>query len=247
MKKRGRKDPKAPKGASGPFIFYSSAKVAELKAKEGLKHIDATKRAGALWKQMSDAEKQPFYDMAEKDKARAAEAFAKYEAEREDDGGEESKETERKDRRKKVKKDPNAPKKNSNAFMFFSKTRVPEIKTSDGLSHPNATKQAGAEWHLLTAEQKQPYEQMAAQDKERYTREMANYVPNPPEEAPETPSSAPAPKKQAKQSKPAPAGPAASATPSSSTSASKGSKAPTTQSKVPAKKGTGAATNAKKQ
>ena len=43
MKKRARKDPKAPKGASGAFIFFSRDKVRELKERENLTHKDATK------------------------------------------------------------------------------------------------------------------------------------------------------------------------------------------------------------
>lgn len=206
MKKRSRKDPNAPKGASGAFIFFSKERVQQLKESEGLGHKDATKRAGALWKELSDEEKLPYYEMAKADKVRATEAMSKYELEHVEDV-DESKETEKK-RRKKAKKDPNAPKKNSNAFMFYSKDRVPELKAT-GLTHPNATKQAGLDWHTLSADQKRPYEESAAQDKARYAREMEAYNSEHGEAAPSTPaSSVPAKKQAPKAPKPAASTPA---------------------------------------
>ena len=232
MKKRARKDPNAPKGASGAFIFFSKERVQQLKESEGLGHKEATKRAGALWQELSEEDRKPFYEMAAKDKVRAAEALAKYEAEHEDEV-DESKETERK-RRKKAKKDPNAPKKNSNAFMFYSKDRVPELKAG-GLTHQNATKQAGEDWHTLTAEQKSRYEQAAAEDKARYVREKEAYDRENGESAPETPASqapAPAKKQAAKATKPA-----APATPASAPSKpATSTKAAGASTKAPVKK-----------
>jgi len=241
MKKRARKDPNAPKGASGAFIFFSKERVQQLKESEGLGHKDATKRAGALWQELSEEDRKPYYEMAARDKVRAAEALSKYEAEHEDDV-DESKETERK-RRKKAKKDPSAPKKNSNAFMFYSKDRVPELKAT-GLTHPNATKQAGSDWHTLTAEQKRPYEELAAADKTRYLSEKASYDAEH-GEAPETPASVPAsaPAKKA-ASKPAKTAAAPASTPASAPSKPAGAKASTASSKAPAKKA--ASTSTKK-
>ena len=241
LKKRARKDPNAPKGASGAFIFFSKERVQQLKETEGLGHKDATKRAGALWQALSEEDRQPFYEMAAKDKIRAAEAMSKYEAEREDEV-DESKETERK-RRKKAKKDPNAPKKNSNAFMFYSKDRVPELKAA-GSTHLNATKQAGEDWHTLTADQKLPYEQAANEDKARYLREKEAYDREHGEAAPETPASqapAPAKKQAAKVSKPAAPSTPASAPSKPATS----TKAAGASTKAPVKKA--ASTAGKKQ
>lgn len=74
-------------------------------------------------------------------------------------------------KKKKTKKDPNAPKKGLSAYMFFVKDTRQEIKEQN----PDATfgeigKLLGEAWKKL--EDKSKYEEMAKQDKVRYESEV---------------------------------------------------------------------------
>ena len=75
-KKRKEKDSNAPKRGMSAFLFFSKAKraevTAELKAANpDLKGVtDVAKRLGEMWKELSDADKEPFNAQAVADKAR---------------------------------------------------------------------------------------------------------------------------------------------------------------------------------
>lgn len=76
-----------------------------------------------------------------------------------------------------AKKDPDAPKRGTPAYIFFMKEKREEICKR----HPSvksATEIAalvGEEWKKLTPSQKAPYEKKAEADKQRYQREIAAY------------------------------------------------------------------------
>ena len=80
--------------------------------------------------------------------------------------------------KKKAKKDPNAPKKGTTAFMAFSTARRESIKASlpPGATFGEVAKAVGAAWGALDAEGKAPWEAKAREDAERYKREMAAYT-----------------------------------------------------------------------
>ncbi|KAI9300674.1 Non-histone chromosomal protein 6 [Cunninghamella echinulata] len=69
--KRGKKDPSAPKRGLSAYMFFSQANRNKVKEE----NPDATfgqlgKILGEKWKNMSDEEKKPYVQQAEKDKAR---------------------------------------------------------------------------------------------------------------------------------------------------------------------------------
>ncbi|CAO3612755.1 unnamed protein product [Cunninghamella echinulata] len=69
--KRGKKDPSAPKRGLSAYMFFSQANRNKVKEE----NPDATfgqlgKILGEKWKNMSDDEKKPYAEQAEKDKAR---------------------------------------------------------------------------------------------------------------------------------------------------------------------------------
>ncbi|KAI8874201.1 HMG-box [Ramicandelaber brevisporus] len=74
-------------------------------------------------------------------------------------------------------KDPNAPKRPSIAYIHFVKEFVAEYaSTSDnGTGGGSSVIKAGAAWNALAPEQKQKYEEMAKEDKQRYLRELEAY------------------------------------------------------------------------
>ena len=80
-------------------------------------------------------------------------------------------------RKKRVKKDPNAPKKASSAYIFFSNEKRAEVKKA----HPELksmgmmAKRLGEMWKALSESDRKPYQKMANDDKERYMEEMTAY------------------------------------------------------------------------
>ena len=98
--------------------------------------------------------------------------------------------------KKKTAKDPNAPKRAKSAYLYFSAERTPQLKQDDAdppNPHDKETekkvynqwfmKQVGAEWKEMSDDDKEPYIEMNAADKERYAEEMEDYTPPPKEDS----------------------------------------------------------------
>jgi len=108
-----------------------------------------------------------------------------------------------KKKKKKAKKpERTGPKKGLSAYMFFCKAKRKEVAAANpDLKAVDILKKMGAIWNAFSDEEKKPYNDLAAQDKERYQRELA--------EAPaakkktkkkrKSPSKAPAAKKKRKK------------------------------------------------
>ncbi|KAJ1985471.1 Non-histone chromosomal protein 6 [Dimargaris cristalligena] len=85
-------------------------------------------------------------------------------------------------KKRRGKKDPNAPKRSLSAYMFFAQSNRENIKRDN----PDATfgqigKMMGAQWKSMTDTDKIPYEDQARADKERYEEEKAAYAANGPD------------------------------------------------------------------
>ncbi|KAL0993894.1 hypothetical protein UPYG_G00115290 [Umbra pygmaea] len=79
-------------------------------------------------------------------------------------------------RGKKVKKDPNAPKRPPSGFFVFCAEQRPKIKAQ----HPSfgigdVAKKLGEMWNNLTDSNKQPYLAKAKKLKEKYQKDVADY------------------------------------------------------------------------
>ncbi len=91
----------------------------------------------------------------------------------------------KKSKKAKAKKDPNAPKKAKNAYMFYSaekntegKTKLSTEKDDGTLKAPKGSevaKELGKMWQTLTEVEKQPYQEMHAKAKLKYEAEMEAY------------------------------------------------------------------------
>lgn len=80
-------------------------------------------------------------------------------------------------KKKKAKKDPDAPKKAMSAFMYFSNKMRPKIKAENpDISFGDLGKRIGELYRALTPEEKEPFEKMATNDKKRYERDNAAYA-----------------------------------------------------------------------
>lgn len=81
-------------------------------------------------------------------------------------------------RQKRAKKDKTGPKKPKSGFMFFSQERRQTLKIEQpDLKITEQSKVIGKEWGELTDTQKQPYAELASQDRERYNKEKNSSPP----------------------------------------------------------------------
>mmetsp|Transcript_19572 Transcript_19572/g.59204 ORF Transcript_19572/g.59204 Transcript_19572/m.59204 type:complete len:672 (+) Transcript_19572:109-2124(+) len=81
-----------------------------------------------------------------------------------------------KPKKERAKKDKNAPKRGMSAFMFFSNAKRAQVKEGNpGIAFGEVGRKLGELWKAATAEEKATFEEQAAADKERATREMAAY------------------------------------------------------------------------
>lgn len=84
-------------------------------------------------------------------------------------------------KKKRKKKDPNAPKKALSAFILFSNAKRAEVTAELKAANPDMKgvaevgKKLGEMWKALSDAEKEPFNKMAADDKERYAKAMEDY------------------------------------------------------------------------
>ena len=190
-KKKKLKDPDAPKRGKSAYIFFSSEKRPEAKMTvmeekgDEFKTSDVTSKLGAMWRDfVSEAEKKPKVKKElEKFQKMAADDKERYEAEKADYTPLTEEELSEKLSSQKKKKDPNAPKRGKSAYMFFCAEYREKVKEElDDPKPTEVTTELGRQWNELKTDKKkkkelEKFEKMAAEDKERYQEEMAEYVP----------------------------------------------------------------------
>jgi len=184
-KKRKKKDPNAPKRPLTAYMNFVKDKRPEFQKKhEGMKFGDLSKKIAAAWKNLPDEDKEPFNKAHTKDKERYEKEMKLYKppessssSDSSSDSGDKKKGKKRKPPKKRQKKDPNAPKQATNAYMYFQKQNrektmkeYPELK-----SLPEQAKKMGALWQKMNSEERKPYDELAAADKERYLKEKEEY------------------------------------------------------------------------
>jgi len=79
-------------------------------------------------------------------------------------------------KKKRTKKDPNAPKRGLSAYMFFANEQRENVRAENpGIAFGQVGKVLGERWKALSDKQRIPYETKAATDKKRYEEEKAAY------------------------------------------------------------------------
>jgi len=173
----GKSDGK-PKGRMSAYAFFVQTCREEHKKKhpnENVVFAEFSKKCAERWKTMSDKEKQRFHQLSEKDKKRYDGEMQHYVPPKGEKGG----------KKRKHKKDPNAPKRSLSAFFWFCNDERPKVK---GVM-PEATvgevaKELGRRWADVSTSQKSKFEALAAKDKARYEKEMKAYKAKKPKAAP---------------------------------------------------------------
>ena len=81
-----------------------------------------------------------------------------------------------KKRKERKERDPKAPKSATSAYMYFSKHHRMLLKQENAdLTFGDLGKTVGAMWKAATPEEKKPFEDLAAEDKQRYNREVREF------------------------------------------------------------------------
>ncbi|KAK4207323.1 High mobility group box domain containing protein [Rhypophila sp. PSN 637] len=81
-----------------------------------------------------------------------------------------------KEKTRRTKKDPNAPKRGLSAYMFFANEQRENVREENpGVSFGEVGKILGQRWKALSEKQRMPYEAKAAADKKRYEDEKQAY------------------------------------------------------------------------
>lgn len=155
------------RGKTSPYGFFVKMCYEEHKKKypnENVQVTEISKKCSEKWKTMTDDEKRRFFELAQKDAERYAAEIAAY-------GGEDAMR-----KRKRAKKDPNAPKRALSAFFFFSQLKRQSITAEhNDWKVGQVAQELGRMWKALTEEEKKVYEKMAIDDKARYEVEMRDY------------------------------------------------------------------------
>ncbi|KAF8359152.1 isw-1 [Pristionchus pacificus] len=177
-RKKKKKDPNAPKRGLSAFMLFMGEARTSLK-EEGDSSIDVVKKADELWKTISGDEKKKWEEKAAEDRERYERKMEEYMKTEESAAWEAHKkeDDEEKHTRKKEKKDLNAPKRGLSAFMLF----MGEARTSlkeEGDSSSDVARKAGELWKTITGDERKKWDEKAAEDMERYEREMEEYKKN---------------------------------------------------------------------
>jgi len=147
------------------FVQDSRAEHAKNRPNEQVVFAEFSKECAARWKAMDDNAKKVFHNKSEKDKVRYDREMSSYKPPK----GE-------KNKRRRRRKDPGAPKRNLSAFFIFSGEKRGAIKAAhQEWSVGDIAKELAVKWRSMTATDKIPYDKAAAKDKERYLKAMSEY------------------------------------------------------------------------
>jgi len=122
------------------------------------------------FKELSEKEARKWQKKAEEDKIRYQEEMKHYIPMEDPTGGVPGK-------KKKQKKDPNAPKRNMSAYFLYSIAARPVVKEENpDASFGDIARMISARFKALPAEERASWDEKAVADKERYGREMEAYT-----------------------------------------------------------------------
>lgn len=169
--KPNKKDPNAPKRPCTSYIYFSNDVRKDLQEKNpNLKPKELAAKIGELWKGLTAEQKIPYENLYK-------DAKVKFDTEKANYVPAAGFEVEEKPNKK--VKDPNAPKKPKNSFMFFCEENRDLAKEKNpSFSPKEVTKRLAELWRELSDKEKQKYKDKADQDKTKYDKAKENYVPS---------------------------------------------------------------------
>jgi len=181
--KAGRKggknirDVNAPKRNMSAYLLYQNAMREQFRAENpGMTFGQLAKYTSHMYRSLTPEEKATWEARAAQDKARYDAEMAAYVPPPGHDAQGNLMEDYKYGKKQKKAKDPNAPKRARGSFVFFTFDMRPQImKEFPDIKFVDLGTVMGERWRALTPVQKKVYEDMAAEDKHRFNREMQDY------------------------------------------------------------------------
>lgn len=167
-----KKHPDAPRGVMGAYMFFCKEnRQTVIDDHPGIAAKMILSELGKRWRNVEDDEKKRFQQMAEEDKARfdrEKEVFLQTH---------ESLFNEIKKKKKRKRKDPNAPKKARTAYILYVNEHRPEAVSSlpDDAKPTMIMSKVAEMWRNCDAVTKDKYAKMAEREKEDYAVRLAEY------------------------------------------------------------------------
>jgi hypothetical protein len=181
------KDPKKPKRGKSAYIFFctKNREAAKKALGDGAKATEVTSHLGEMWRALKESKKASDKKAlvaleleAAEDKARYNEEIKDYIAPSDDELL-----ASKKSSKKKSDKDPNAPKRNKTAYIYFCSDKRAEAKSElgDDAKATEVTALLGKMWKELKedddrSDELEKYNKLATDDKARYENENKDYV-----------------------------------------------------------------------
>lgn len=161
------KDPSKPKRAMSAFFLYSQVERPNVKINHPEASFgDIARILSAQYKALTEKQMKQWTKKAEQDKCRYQEEMKHYVPMDDPTGG----------KRKKAKKDPNAPKRNMSAYFLFSVHIRPTVKEENPeAAFGDIARIISAKYKALKDDERKHWEGKAVEDKVRYQTQMEAY------------------------------------------------------------------------
>jgi high mobility group protein B2 len=175
------RDSNAPKRNVSAYLLYQNAMREQFKRENpGMTFGQLAKYTSHMYKNLTPEEKATWDARAAQDKARYSAEISQYVPPPGHDARGNMIESHRpRKRSKRSPKDPNAPKRASGAYVFFTNEMRPVVmKQFPGIKFVEMGRVLGERWRALGPAEKKRFEEMAGQDKERFQRQMQEYSMN---------------------------------------------------------------------
>jgi hypothetical protein len=172
------RDPNAPKRNMSAYLLYQNCMREQFKAHNpGMTFGQLAKYTSHMYKCLSLEEKQRWEAHAAQDKARYEAEMTTYVPPQGYDATGNLVEDRRLNKKyMKKHKDPEQPKRARGSFVFFTFDMRPKVMEEyPGIKFVDMGVVLGERWRALPAADKQKYEELAQEDKQRFNKEMEEY------------------------------------------------------------------------
>ena len=165
--KKKKKDPSAPKRPRSAYLYYCEAeRAAVLKKHPDYKITDVSKELGPAWQKLSAKAKAKYEKLAAQDKQRYDAEMASYTPPPQQRDA--SPQRKSKAKAPKGPKDPNAPKRGRNAFLFFSDAERAKVRSAfPNYKITDVSRELGTRWKAMSEAQRSPFVKQAEAEKAR--------------------------------------------------------------------------------
>lgn len=159
-----------PKKPTSAYLFFNNETVKRLKEEKEISQGDAFKESGALWKTISDKEKERYVKLENQDKERYNKQMAEIDSKGYFLLGDGSKSTSVRNWSKEDQATILLPKKPASPYNIFFSLKSKEIKSkmAEGTKQSDVMKEASKQWSEMSEEAKKQYEAIFNEKVKKY-------------------------------------------------------------------------------